>query len=155
VERLLKGRSIGYIKRSELGGDEKKSGGTSRKPVLLLDTLGELAGLLTWGDVIFIGGSLVPGIGGHNVLEAAAVGKAPIFGPYMGNFPQISRGLIEAGGGFEAGSAREIADIAGRLLSDGAFAGDAGRRALELVHTNRGATGRTVSAVLPFVTGKR
>ncbi len=159
VERLLKGRSIGYVKRSELGrGTEtsaESSGEISGKPVLLLDTLGELAGLLTWGDVIFIGGSLVPGIGGHNVLEAAAVGKAPIFGPYMGNFPQISRGLIEAGGGFEAGSAREIAGIAGRLLTDPAFTEDMGRRALELVRTNRGATGRTVSAVLPFVTGKQ
>jgi 3-deoxy-D-manno-octulosonic-acid transferase len=155
VERLLKGRSIGYVKRSELGRGTKVSGGASGEAVLLLDTLGELAGLLTWGDVIFIGGSLVPGIGGHNVLEAAAVGKAPIFGPHMGNFPQISRGLIEAGGGFMARDAGEIADIAGRLISDRASGQDAGRRALELVRANRGATGRTVSAVRAFVTGER
>jgi 3-deoxy-D-manno-octulosonic-acid transferase len=151
VERLLKSRGIGYINRSRLGQD----GAAPGTAVLLLDTLGELAGLLALGDVIFIGGSLVAGIGGHNVLEAAAVGKPPVFGPFMGNFPQISRGLIDAGGGFEARNARGIADIAARLLSDSAFARDAGLRARELVRANRGATAQTAAAVVFYLSEKR
>ncbi len=151
VERLLKSRAIRYLKRSRIGAGKPVPG----TAVLLLDTLGELAGLLTRGDVIFIGGSIIPGIGGHNVLEAAAVGKPVVFGPFMGNFPQISRGLIDAGGGFVARDAREIADIAARLLSDGAFAEDAGLRARQLVHANRGATAQTAAAVTTYLSEKR
>jgi 3-deoxy-D-manno-octulosonic-acid transferase len=151
VERLLKSRAIGYIKRSRIGAEKPVSG----TAVLLLDTLGELAGLLIRGDVIFIGGSLVPGIGGHNVLEPAAVGKPVVFGPFMGNFPQISRGLIDAGGGFVARDAREIADIAARLLSDPAFAEGAGQRARQLVRDNSGATAKTAAAVAGYLAEKR
>ena len=32
-----------------------------------------------------MGGSLLPGIGGHNVLEPARLGVLPVFGPYMEN----------------------------------------------------------------------
>ncbi len=147
VERLLKGRGIGYVRRSRVGTD----GLTPKHPVLLLDTLGELAGLLERGDAIFIGGSLVAGIGGHNVLEASVVGKPVIFGPHMGNFPQISRGLLAAGGGFVVHNAAQLAETAGRLISDRAFAEDAGRRGAELVRANRGATAKTSAAVMPFL----
>lgn len=147
VEGLLKGRGVSYVKRSRVVAQ----GPGAEGKVLLLDTIGELARLLARGDVIFIGGSLIPGIGGHNVLEAAAVKKPVVFGPFMSNFPQISRGLIDAGGGFVVRDAREMADVAGRLLSDRAFAEDAGRRALDLVRANRGATARTAAAVAPYL----
>ena len=45
--------------------------------VLLVDTLGELLDFYAAGDIAFVGGSLV-GIGGHNLLEPAALGL-PIF----------------------------------------------------------------------------
>jgi 3-deoxy-D-manno-octulosonic-acid transferase len=151
VERLLKGRAMGYVKRSRIA----VGGPAPGQSVLLLDTLGELAGLLECGDAIFIGGSLIAGIGGHNVLEAAAVGKPSIFGPFMGNFPQISRGLIEAGGGFVVRDAHELSDIAARLISDRAFAEDAGRRAIELVRANRGATAQTAAAVSEYLSEGR
>jgi 3-deoxy-D-manno-octulosonic-acid transferase len=147
VERLLKSRTIGYVKRSRLPAD----GHAPSQAVLLLDTLGELAGLLAFGDAVFIGGSLVAGIGGHNVLEAAAVGKPAVFGPFMGNFPQISRGLIEAGGGFVVRDAHELTEIAARLIADRAFAEDAGRQALDLVRGNRGATAQTAAAVARYL----
>ncbi len=150
VEALLKGEGFSYVKRSRIG---TRSEGPEAS-VLLLDTMGELAGLLGRGDVIFIGGSLIPGIGGHNVLEAAAVKKPVLFGPFMGNFPQISRGLIDAGGGFTVRDAGKLADIAERLLSDRAFADDAGRRALDLVRTNRGATAKTAAVIAPYLARK-
>ena len=48
-----------------------------------------------------------------------------------------------------------ITSIGRRLLSDGAFFEDAGLRAASLIESGRGAMGRTVSAVLPFVVKER
>src|SRR3546814_16415397 len=53
--------------------------------VLLGDSMGELFAYFAAADVAFVGGSLVP-IGGHNVLEPAALGLPVLFGPHMHNF---------------------------------------------------------------------
>jgi len=63
--------------------------------VYLADTLGELKMLYATADVAFVGGSMVPN-GGHNILEAAAVGVPIMFGPYMSNFKDIARGVLAA-----------------------------------------------------------
>ncbi len=63
--------------------------------VYLADTLGELKMLYATTDVAFVGGSMVPN-GGHNILEAAAVGVPIMFGPYMSNFKDIARGVLAA-----------------------------------------------------------
>ena len=44
-------------------------------------------------DVAFIGGSLVP-VGGHNLLEASAIGVPVLFGPYMANFKEIANKVL-------------------------------------------------------------
>jgi 3-deoxy-D-manno-octulosonic-acid transferase len=61
--------------------------------VYLVDTMGELKMLYAASDVAFVGGSMVPR-GGHNILEAAAVGVPVMFGPYMVNFKEIARGVL-------------------------------------------------------------
>ena len=53
--------------------------------IVILDTIGELGKVYSIGDVVFVGGSLVPH-GGHNILEPAAHGKAIIVGSHMFNF---------------------------------------------------------------------
>ena len=68
--------------------------------VFLLDSLGELGGLYRLADAVFVGGSLVPG-GGHNILEPAAFGKVPIYGPSMENFREMSE--ISRGGRCDPG----------------------------------------------------
>jgi 3-deoxy-D-manno-octulosonic-acid transferase len=68
---------------------------TSKKPcnldtdIYLADTMGELKMLYAAADVAFIGGSMVP-VGGHNILEATAIGVPVLFGPYMANFKDIA-----------------------------------------------------------------
>ncbi len=57
--------------------------------VYLADTMGELKMLYAASDATFVGGSMVP-VGGHNVLEALAVGTPVLFGPYMANFKEIA-----------------------------------------------------------------
>lgn len=62
--------------------------------VYLADTIGELKMLYAASDVTFVGGSLVPK-GGHNILEAAAVGVPVLFGPYMINFKEIAEEILK------------------------------------------------------------
>lgn len=56
---------------------------------LVLDTLGELSSLYALADIVFIGGSLVKGYGGHNPLEASKYKKLVFMGPYHNNVNDI------------------------------------------------------------------
>ena len=58
--------------------------------IVLLNTIGELAGVFELADVAFVGGSLVP-TGGHNLLEPAFWAKPVLFGPHMENFRDIAQ----------------------------------------------------------------
>ncbi len=62
--------------------------------IYLLDTLGELKLFYAAADVAFIGGSMVP-VGGHNILEAAAIGVPILFGPHMSNFKNIAYSILQ------------------------------------------------------------
>jgi 3-deoxy-D-manno-octulosonic-acid transferase len=74
----------------------RTSGEKSQKDtdVYLVDTMGELKRLYASSDVAFVGGSMVP-VGGHNILEAAAVGVPVMFGPYMANFKEIAQKVLK------------------------------------------------------------
>jgi 3-deoxy-D-manno-octulosonic-acid transferase len=61
--------------------------------VYLADTMGELKMLYAAADIAFIGGSMVP-VGGHNLLEASAIGIPVLFGPYMSNFKEIANKVL-------------------------------------------------------------
>jgi len=76
---------------------------TANTTVLLLDSIGELASLYRLADCVFVGGSLVPS-GGHNILEPAALGKVPVFGPSMENFAAIASRFVEAGAAIQVSS---------------------------------------------------
>jgi 3-deoxy-D-manno-octulosonic-acid transferase len=62
--------------------------------IYIVDTMGELKMFYAASDVAFVGGSMVP-VGGHNVLEASAIGTPVMFGPYMANFKEIAQGLLK------------------------------------------------------------
>jgi 3-deoxy-D-manno-octulosonic-acid transferase len=90
-----------FIRRSELSllgpaASATASNGLSAIPndvtVVLLDSIGELASLYRLADGVFVGGSLVDS-GGHNILEPAAFGKVPVFGPSMENFAAMAARL--------------------------------------------------------------
>jgi 3-deoxy-D-manno-octulosonic-acid transferase len=114
--------------------------------VLLLDTLGELADFYAAADVAFVGGSLVP-IGGHNLLEPAALGLPVLSGPAQFNAPQIAEALGAQGALTLVHDADELAAALARLLSDRearAVQGAAGRAVIE---ANRGALARLLRLV--------
>lgn len=142
VGRLLDERGLGWQRRSERPGPP----GAPAPDVVLVDTVGELAALYGLADVAFVGGSLVP-TGGHNLLEPAAHARAPLHGPHMHNFREITRALADAGGAVPVADAASLADAAAALLADPARRRDLGARAQGVVEAGRGATARTLALV--------
>jgi 3-deoxy-D-manno-octulosonic-acid transferase len=143
------GRTV--IRRSALDLDREASALGATGSVLLLDSVGELAGLYALADAVFVGGSLVPA-GGHNILEPAIAGRAPVFGPSMHNFKEMAARFREAGAGVEVSDAAELAAAWAGLLRDTQERERRGAAAKALVERYRGATEAAVerlSALLP------
>jgi 3-deoxy-D-manno-octulosonic-acid transferase len=75
----------------------RSSGGDEQASVLIADTLGELGLWYRLADLALICGSLLPGIGGHNPLEAARVSCPFARGAYVENWESAYEALAEAG----------------------------------------------------------
>jgi 3-deoxy-D-manno-octulosonic-acid transferase len=114
--------------------------------VLLLDSIGELASLYRVADGAFVGGSLVDA-GGHNILEPAAFGKVPVFGPSMENFASIAARFVEAGAAVQVGSPEDAGVEWIELLKDRAKMKLMGDTAKQLVESSRGALDRALAEV--------
>ena len=107
--------------------------------VYLLDTLGELSRFYICADVAFIGGSLVPA-GGHNVLEAAALGVPLVSGEHTANFTEIIE-LFKAEQALTiVTDAAQLAAAVTRLLQDKQLRQTCGLRGQRLVQQHQGAT---------------
>jgi 3-deoxy-D-manno-octulosonic-acid transferase len=94
VDGLIEGRGWTALRRSDLPQRAQPNG--TRFPVIVLDTVGELAQLYAVADVVFVGGSLVAA-GGHNVLEVAARAKPVLTGPHVENFRDDAQLLLDCG----------------------------------------------------------
>jgi 3-deoxy-D-manno-octulosonic-acid transferase len=120
--------------------------------ILLVDTVGELAALYAAADVAFVGGSLVP-VGGHNLLEPAALGVPVITGPYNANSKDIARSLVQSGGAVEVADARGLADVLRRWFADPGERQRTGARGREFVELHRGSTARLLDLIEPLLAG--
>jgi 3-deoxy-D-manno-octulosonic-acid transferase len=114
--------------------------------VILLDTIGELASLYRVADGAFVGGSLVPS-GGHNILEPAAFGKIPVFGPSMENFAEIAERFRAADAGIQVESPEDAGVAWIELLRNPERAQRMGEAARNLVANSRGATDRAIAEI--------
>lgn len=106
--------------------------------ILVGDTMGELQLFFGAADVAFIGGSLVP-TGGHNLLEASAVGKPVVFGPHMFNFQEISQMTLERGAGVQIQFPEELTSAVSDFLGNANRRDSAGLAGRKMVEENRGA----------------
>jgi len=122
--------------------------------VLLLDSIGELAGLYSLADAVFVGGSLVPA-GGHNILEPAWFAKPPVFGPFTENFREMAAQFLGAGAAVQVESGEHLGFVWAQLISDPATADEMGRAARALVEHNRGATARSIERIAAILDGLR
>lgn len=117
--------------------------------VLLLDTLGELLAFYAAADVAFVGGSLVP-VGGHNLLEPAALGRPVLCGPFMANSAGVAPALAASGALTVVAGAEELAAALQSLLQDATARERGGAASREVVAVNRGALGRITGAIRPL-----
>ncbi len=114
--------------------------------VLLLDTLGELAEFYAAGDVAFVGGSLVA-VGGHNLLEPAALGVPVLSGPEQFYSPDIARVLSERGALTIVHDAAGLAAALQRLLTDPQARATQGAAGCAAIAANRGALERLLGLI--------
>ena len=115
--------------------------------ILLGDTMGEMAYYLQLADVAFIGGSLVP-VGGHNLLEPAALAKPALTGPHYFNFSDITRQLTDSNACQIIQNAQELAQEVSRLLRDEATRQRMGMAAFDVVAANQGALDKSLQAIV-------
>ena len=120
--------------------------------VILLDSIGELASLYRVADGAFVGGSLVPS-GGHNILEPAAFGKIPVFGPSMENFAEIAARFTAAGAAVQVESPEDAGVAWIEFLRDPERAARMGETARKLVESSRGATDRAIAEIARHLDG--
>lgn len=135
VAELLARRGVRFRRRSEGVAPDASS------QVLLVDTVGELTLLYAAADVAFVGGSLVA-VGGHNLLEPAALGLPVLTGPHYFNSRDIALLLLERGAALQVADAQELAAVLRRLLKDPAERRRIGATAKEIVASNRGSVAR-------------
>lgn len=112
--------------------------------VYLVDSMGELPLFLAAADAAFIGGSLVP-VGGHNLLEAAALAVPVAIGPHCFNFAEITRLLVAEGGAVQVADAEALAAVLGDWLGDAAERARIGEQGFAFVERNRGAMQRLLT----------
>jgi 3-deoxy-D-manno-octulosonic-acid transferase len=109
--------------------------------VFLGDTMGELFLYYAAADVAFVGGSLVR-IGGHNLLEPAALGLPVITGPYVFNFTEIFNQLHRAGATLNVLNSSDLYQAWAELINDPQYRKKIGSAGKTVVEENRGAVER-------------
>jgi 3-deoxy-D-manno-octulosonic-acid transferase len=120
---------------------------TEETQVLLVDAMGLLLDFYAAGDIAFVGGSLVP-VGGHNLLEPAALGRPILTGPGHANAREVLQALLAAEGARVVRDAAELGRAVTELLHDAAGRQRMGAQALHVVAQGRGSCAR-VLALLP------
>ena len=127
-------------------GGALASAKAGRRPVLLVDVMGELDACYAVSDLAFVGGSLAP-VGGHNLLEAVRGGAAVLMGPHLHNLDDIATQFIDAKAMTVVQSAEDLAEALARLLNAPASRKAMAKRALAILARNQGALERTLALV--------
>lgn len=145
VEDLLRSSPYTFVKRTSSPTDTDHLA-----DVILLDSVGELGAAYPLGEIVFVGGSLIPH-GGQNVIEPAAFGKAIVTGPHTHNFSAVIADFLRADAIRQTPIAPQDFQISDRLyeefidlLKDDEKRIALGQRAAAAVSSNRGATQRTL-----------
>jgi len=133
-----------YVRRSQ----EASSNAVTE--ILLVDTLGELLLFYAASDVAFVGGSLVP-IGGHNLLEPAALGLPVLTGPHNFNGADVAKLLIERGAAAVVHDANELSEKVSALLADSGARARIGTLGRASIEGSRGALGNLLSLIEPLL----
>jgi 3-deoxy-D-manno-octulosonic-acid transferase len=153
VAELVEKLGFRMWRRSLWGGESRsgdvRSGEALAGGVFLVDSIGELAAIYSLATVAFVGGSLVPR-GGHNILEPALYGVPIVTGNHYENFRDVVNFFAGRNAVRIVGLA-ELPLVFLELIENGDERATLGRNALAALESQRGATARTVSALLQLM----
>jgi 3-deoxy-D-manno-octulosonic-acid transferase len=141
VAEQLNASKLPWVRRSLLA---PRSSPSASKPILLVDTVGELGAWWGTATIAFVGGSFGTR-GGQNMIEPAAYGAAVSFGPNTRNFRDIVAALLQADAAVVVQDAGALEAFVRRCLDDPAYSTSFGERAQALVLSNLGASARTIA----------
>jgi 3-deoxy-D-manno-octulosonic-acid transferase len=143
AEKIVADAGWNTLRRSQLNLNEPLA---ENVDVLVLDSIGELAGLYSMADAVFVGGSLVRA-GGHNILEPACFSRPPIFGDSMENFQVMAEKFLDARAGVQVSNGQQLGKVWVQLIEDNAMRERMGKAAREITERNRGATARALDRI--------
>jgi 3-deoxy-D-manno-octulosonic-acid transferase len=129
-----------------LHSEARRTGGDASGRIYVVDTLGELPGLLHLAGAVFVGGTLVP-IGGHNLMEPATAGKGVLFGPHTESVIPAAALLADTRGGVRVPDADALVAALEGLFSDGSKLEELSAGARRAASLGAGAFDRTVAAL--------
>jgi 3-deoxy-D-manno-octulosonic-acid transferase len=144
VRQLLERQEIEFVSRTSAQPVDAACG------VLLGDTMGEVPLFYAASDVAFVGGTLVP-VGGHNLLEPAALGLPVVTGPHLFNTQDIADMFVNIGALTRVADAEQLAVAVTRLLKDKQTAMRLGNLGRDIVVRNRGALDRLLRLLEPLI----
>jgi 3-deoxy-D-manno-octulosonic-acid transferase len=124
---------------------------TAEAAVFLVDTMGEVPLFYAASDIAFVGGTLVP-VGGHNLLEPAALGCPVVTGPHLHNTLDIARMFDEVGASKTISDPHSLGSVILELLANPDQARKIGGRGKDLVQQNRGSLDRLMRLLKPLIT---
>jgi 3-deoxy-D-manno-octulosonic-acid transferase len=107
----------------------------------VVDSIGELKMFYATADIAFVGGSMVAA-GGHNILEAAAVGVPVLFGPYMTNFKEIANGVLKQQAAIQCQTTEEIVQAVLNLYEQPTYRDELCARGKTFIRDNQGTVAR-------------
>ena len=149
VANLLKKNGLQFERRSTLTSDSLEPLSPNVNFVLG-DSMGEMFSYYAACDVAFIGGSLLP-LGGQNLIEASALGKPVLIGPYTFNFEQATELAISAGAARRVQDGEDLVDALQTLFADHGLQQQMSAAALRFSEYSRGATLRTMVLIAAYI----
>jgi len=118
--------------------------------ILLVDAMGILAQIYSQAKIAIVGGSFVPGIGGHNIVEPCLASTPVLFGPYMDGQKEMLALVKKMEAGKQLPS-ENIAKEIKMLLDAPEKLANIEKNCLKLAQENQGATERTYQAIKPWL----
>ncbi len=157
VAEELTSRGARVLRRSGVGSTQgvESSAQGQAQPVVLVDTIGELAAVWGLADIAFVGGSLYPGRGGQNMMEPAAFGASVLFGPHTRNFKDTVEQLLARDAARVVTDAEDLKAALLESLEDPEGAASRGASARSFVLAQEGASERTLAELDRLVDSTR
>jgi len=156
IAGVFENHGLKAVRKTELDGSGEAVFSDPRS-VLIVDTIGDLKRYYAMSDVAYVGGSLHfrgSNKGGHNLMEPAILGIAPLFGPYNFSFQETVRALLDGDAGLLVHDQDEIYRALKAFLDSPGSAAQMGTKARQVILRNRGATEQNFTLIEPYISGR-